>query len=321
MFYTQLNTRCLSLPDHLPTVATLRQIFTRYVDFKAVPRRSFFQLLRHFTSDELEREKLDEFLSLDGADDLYQYCYRVRRTIQEVLTEFRSAKIPKEYIFDLFPPMRPREFSISSSIKRHPHQIHLCVAIVKYRTQLKIPRKGVCTTFLAALHPGDSLRIGIHKGLITLPKDPTVPIICVGPGTGVAPMRAVIEDRINNGSRNNTLYFGCRHATKDQHYSSEFQSYATEGDINYRVACSRDGPEGVKRTYVQDLIDEDGERVWKVLDGGKGWLYISGSSNKMPAGVKQSIREAAEKYGGKAEEGDIITKMEKEGRLIEECWS
>jgi sulfite reductase alpha subunit-like flavoprotein len=74
----------------------------------------------------------------------------------------------------------------------------------------------------------------------------------------------------------NTLYFGCRHATKDQHYSSEFQSYATEGDINYRVACSRDGPEGVKRTYVQDLIDEDGERVWKVLDGGKGWLYISG---------------------------------------------
>jgi sulfite reductase alpha subunit-like flavoprotein len=75
----------------------------------------------------------------------------------------------------------------------------------------------------------------------------------------------------------NTLYFGCRHATKDQHYCSEFQSYATKKDIRYRVACSRDGPEGVKRTYVQDLIEEDGDFVWKMLGTGDGRLYISGS--------------------------------------------
>lgn len=144
-------------------------------------------------------------------------------------------------------------------------------------------------------HIGDLLRIGLHKGLITLPQDPTVPIICVGPGTGVAPMRAVIEERIYHGltrtsnlsswptcnlethTLDNTLYFGCRHASKDKHYGSEFQDYVSKGDLNYRVACSRDNPEGVRRTYVQDLIEEDGEHVWKILKDRQGWLYISGS--------------------------------------------
>jgi sulfite reductase alpha subunit-like flavoprotein len=81
----------------------------------------------------------------------------------------------------------------------------------------------------------------------------------------------------NAHTPDNTVYFGCRHAQKDQHYRFEFQSYAEKGDVNYRVACSRDGPEGVKRNYVQDLIEEDGECVWKVLGDGTGSLYISGS--------------------------------------------
>lgn len=108
-------------------------------------------------------------------------------------------------------------------------------------------------------------------------------------------MRAVIEDRIEQGSKRkspaaiklrwsaqnrllpeNTLYFGCRHASKDQHYSAEFQAHAERQDLAYRVACSRDGPEGVKRTYVQDLIEKDGKAVWEALGERGGWLYISG---------------------------------------------
>jgi len=86
--------------------------------------------LRYFATDELEREKLDEFVSIEGAvcrlttipvedaqDEMYDYCQRVKRTICEVLSEFRSARIPREYVFDLFPPLRPREFSIASSIE------------------------------------------------------------------------------------------------------------------------------------------------------------------------------------------------------------
>lgn len=117
----------------MPPVASLRELFSQYLDFNAVPRRSFFQFLRYFTADEMERERLDEFLSPQGAvgyytlslylaykitkDDLYEYCFRVKRTIREVLTEFRNVKIPKEYIFDVFPSLRSREFSIASSVK------------------------------------------------------------------------------------------------------------------------------------------------------------------------------------------------------------
>ncbi|CAL1697805.1 unnamed protein product [Somion occarium] len=313
-----------SLPDHLPETATLRQLFTRYLDITAVPKRSFFSTLRHFTTDELEREKLDEFLSEEGADDLYDYAQRVRRTIREVMEEFRSAKVPKEYVFDLFPHLRPREFSIASSVLRNPRRAELCVAIVQYRTKLRIPRRGVATTYLAALQPGDKIPVGIKKGgLITLPKDVHTPVICIGPGTGIAPARAIIEERTRQGSKENTLYQGCRSVSKDQHYRAEFEALASEGKLVYRVAPSRDSPEGVKRTYVQDLIAEDAKRIWELVGESGAWVYISGSSNKMPAGVKAAIRDAIREYGGKSEDeaAEYVATMEREGRLIEDCWS
>ncbi|KAI0798150.1 riboflavin synthase domain-like protein [Abortiporus biennis] len=313
-----------ALPDHIPAVTTLRILFTRYLDITAVPRRSFFALLRYFATDDLEREKLDEFLSEEGADDLYDYCQKVRRTIREVLEEFRSARVPKEYIFDLFPPLRPREFSIASSVHKHPRKVQLCIAIVQYKTKLKIPRRGVTTTYLSSLQLGDQILVGIKSGgLISLPQDKETPIICVGPGTGIAPMRSVIEERSLLGAKNNTLYQGCRSASKDQHYHADFEKFVEQGDLVYRVARSRDGPEGTKRTYVQDLITEDAKRIWELVEEKGAWVYISGSSNKMPTAVKAAIRDAVQKYGEKSEEEakDFIATMEREGRLIEDCWS
>ncbi|KAH7871198.1 riboflavin synthase domain-like protein [Lentinula edodes] len=312
-----------SLPDHLPRCATLRTIFSRYLDFNAVPRRIFFRYLRYFTSDEAEKERLDEFLSLEHADELYDYCFRVRRTIQEVLSEFRNVRIPMNYIFDVFPPLRPRQFSIASSLKKNPQSIHICVAMVKYKTKLKIPRRGVCSTYLSRLQPGHQLRIRTLKGFIRLPANSDIPIICVGPGTGVAPMRAVIEERIQQNAYNNTLYFGCRSATKDQHYASEWNQCSVDNKLIYRVACSRDGPEGVKKTYVQDLILEDADRLWKLIDEGGAYVFISGSSNKMPAAVKAALRHAVVTCGHReeVEASRYILDLEKNGRLIEECWS
>ncbi|KAG2130147.1 uncharacterized protein EDB93DRAFT_87346 [Suillus bovinus] len=218
-----------TLPDHLPKIISLRILFTRYLDFNAVPRRSFFQLLRYFATDELEREKLDEFVSIEGADEMYDYCQRVKRTIWEVLSEFLSARIPRGYVFDLFPPLRPREFSIASSIKLHPHEIHLCVAIVRYRTKLKVPRKGVCTSYLSGLNSGDTLCIGLRKGFISLPTDLNIPVVCVGPGTGVAPMRGVIEQRIHEGY---TSMFGCWHTPLEHPWVGWSRSRALH-HVNY----------------------------------------------------------------------------------------
>ncbi|KAG1797098.1 riboflavin synthase domain-like protein [Suillus plorans] len=280
-----------TLPDHLPKIVSLRILFTRYLDF--------------------------------NADEMYDYCERVKRTTWEVLSEFRFTRIPREYVFDLFPPLRPREFSIASSIELHPREIHLCVAIVRYGTKLKIHRKGVCTSYLSGLKLGDTLRIGLRKGLISLPTDPNTPVVCVGPGTGIAPMRAVIEQRIYEGHNNTILYFGCRSAHKDQHYHTEWEFHAEERKLRYRVACSRDGPEGIKRTYVQDLMKEDAQYIWTMLGQQRGILIISGSSNKMPTAVREAVRCAVERFGGRsnAEAVEYVAAIEREGRLTEECWS
>ncbi|GLB44575.1 putative component of the cytosolic iron-sulfur (Fe-S) protein assembly (CIA) machinery [Lyophyllum shimeji] len=314
-----------TLPDHLPLYpqrTTLRTLIARHVDFRAVPRRSFFQYLRYFTSDEREVETLDDWLSPAGGDDLYEYCHRPRRTIHEVMSEFRNVRVPKDYIFDLLPPLRPRQFSIASSNKENPKIVQLCVAVVKYRTTLKVPRRGACTTYLAGLKPGDKLRVAIQKGMIALPPSPSIPVICVGPGTGVAPMRALIQERIHDGSSSNTLYFGCRSATQDEHYAAEWAALAARQQLVYRVAHSRDGKEGEARVYVQDRIREDAKRVWELLRSG-AWVYISGSSNKMPAGVKAALADVVEREGGYARHEAVryVDGMIREGRFFEECWS
>ncbi|KAF8837453.1 riboflavin synthase domain-like protein [Paxillus ammoniavirescens] len=139
-----------SLPEHMPELTTLRAHFSRYLDLNVVPRRSFFELLRYFATDELEREKLDNFVSSEDADDLYEYSQRAKPTIKAALAEFW---IPRDYVLDLF-PLRPRQFSIASSLKRHPRENRLCLAVVKFRTKLKLPWKGVCTSFLAVLRAG-----------------------------------------------------------------------------------------------------------------------------------------------------------------------
>jgi sulfite reductase alpha subunit-like flavoprotein len=228
---------------------------------------------------------------------LYEYTTQVRRTILEVLSEFRSVRVPREHIFELFPPLRPREFSIASASLAHGHEVHLCVAIVNYKTKLKARRRGVCTSFLASLpigtwrlffvflphyaqhlvvpYAGVELRIGITKGLLTLPQDST-PVVCIGPGTGVAPARAVVEARVHLGMKNNTLYFGHRASGKDEHYAWEWISLAESGYLTYRVTASRDGPEGTPRVYVQDLLRQDAKRIWQLVHDKGAWVYISG---------------------------------------------
>jgi sulfite reductase alpha subunit-like flavoprotein len=93
--------------------------------------------------------------------------------------------------------------------------------------------------------------------------------------------------------------------------------------LQYRTAFSRDGPEGEKRIYVQDIIRNDAEHIWRLVGEQKGWILISGSSNKMPLAVKEAIAFAAETHGGySAEEARrYVDTMVKDGRLIEECWS
>lgn len=118
-------------------------------------------------------------------------------------------------------------------------------------------------------------------------------------------MRALLDHRIHEGSRgesettyhyfsaqwklylpaDNYLYFGCRSASKDCHYGDEWKAHAEAQTLNYRIAFSRDGPEGIKRTYVQDLMTEDAEQIWDIVGRRNGWVYISGYVKLVCAGI------------------------------------
>merc|ERR1711973_344408 len=106
---------------------------TSYLDIQSIPRRWFFELLSHFSTDELEKEKCLEFNTAEGQQDLYEYCNRPRRHILEVLYDFRhtTPNIPFEYLFDLIPQMKPRSFSIASSKEKHGDTLELLVAVVQ----------------------------------------------------------------------------------------------------------------------------------------------------------------------------------------------
>lgn len=204
---------------------------------------------------------------------MHDYATRTRRTIYEVLSEFRSVSIPLDYITDVFPEIRPRQFSIASTPLVFPRQIHLLVAIVKYKTRLKVPRRGVCTTWLSRLSPGAEIPVGVAPGTFRLPPAPATPILCIGPGTGIAPFRALAQHRPHPA---NLVVYGCRSAGKDFYYREEWEAWEKQGGGKLHWCASRDQEE---KAYVQDEILEHGQEVWRCIDRDQGWVYISGCAS------------------------------------------
>jgi sulfite reductase alpha subunit-like flavoprotein len=133
---------------------SLRKLLEMHLDIFGKPRRYFFRLLSFFATNEQHAEKLMEFASAEGQNDLYAYAHKTKRTIFEVLQDFSSVKIPLKYLPDLIPAMRPRQFSISSCKQTHGDSIQLTVAVVEYKTSLKELRHGVCTYWMKDLQPG-----------------------------------------------------------------------------------------------------------------------------------------------------------------------
>nr|KAF6486099.1 NADPH dependent diflavin oxidoreductase 1 [Rousettus aegyptiacus] len=194
----------VSCPERLPQPCSVRHLVSQYLDIASVPRRSFFELLACLSPHELERDKLLELSSAAGQEELSEYCSRPRRTALEVLCDFphTAAAIPPDYLLDLIPQIRPRAFSIASSLLAHPSRLQILVAVVQYQTRLKEPRRGLCSSWLASLDPEQGpvqVPLWARSGGLTFPQTPDTPVIMVGPGTGVAPFRAAVQERVAQG--------------------------------------------------------------------------------------------------------------------------
>lgn len=310
-----------SLPHCLSKQVSLSQCVQKYFNLTSIPKRSFFELFWHFGEDTLEKERLREFSTTTGQEDLVDYVIRPRRTVLEVFADFphTTANVPLAYLFDLIPPIRPRSFSIANSLLCHPGQIHILAAIVNFRTKLKKPRRGLCTTFLASLDPCSrpSVIIGTKKGSLRMPPD-GAPAIMVGPGTGCAPFHGMIQDRAHRGIGENLLFFGSRNEKGDFFFRKEWTQLIEEGLLDLVTAFSRDQEHKI---YVQHRIAEHKDKVIKLLRNG-GVVYIAGNAKDMVPSVRDAIKAALKSdFHHDRDAEELLKDLEKSRRLQIEAWS
>ncbi|XP_069790684.1 NADPH-dependent diflavin oxidoreductase 1 isoform X2 [Narcine bancroftii] len=324
-FILKPNDSATPLPARLPQPCTVQYLVERYLDINCVPRRSFFELLSYFSPDELEREKLKEFSSAEGQEELYSYCNRPRRTTLEVLFDFSqtTAAVPNDYLLDLIPEIRPRAFSIASSELAHPGQIQILMAVVQYKTKLKKPRCGVCSTWLASQDPqqGDvHVPLWVKKGTLQFPADIEIPVIMVGPGTGVAPFRAAVQELVAKGGKGNYLFFGCRGKSKDFFCQVEWEDLQQKGLLTLFTAFSRDQDHKI---YVQHRIRENGAVIWDLIRNRKAHFYMAGNAKMMPAQVTDSLKSVFESEGGLSDTDSehLLVELERCKRFQMETWS
>lgn len=259
------------------SVLTLRKLLTDYLDINSIPRRSFFSLIAHFTDNPSHKERLLEFTDPEYLDELYDYTTRPRRSILEVLQEFESVRIPWQWVTTVLPILKGRQFSIASGgALKEPKEgadgsrFELLVAMVKYRTVIKKVREGVCSRYLASLEPGTRLNVLLRRGGLNIARtEAEKPVVMIAPGTGVAPMRSMLWERLKwteelrrsqnlvNGNNNsiirpaigqNVLFFGCRNQEADFFFRHEWETLKLKMDLKVFAAFSRDQ---VSKTRLQ----------------------------------------------------------------------
>ncbi|KAJ6637955.1 NADPH-dependent diflavin oxidoreductase 1 [Pseudolycoriella hygida] len=302
----------MPIPAHLKRPLTLKTVATQLWDLNAIPRPRSFELLLINCKNELEREKLLEFTTAEGQQDLFAYANRPRRTIVETLRDFPHAmsQLNLQTIFELFQPMKSRSFSIASS--KVSEKLDILLAIVEYKTMLQAPRLGLCSNWLKTLEPGDEVRGVIKKGTFRVPTN-NAPIVMVGPGTGLAPFRSILQDQQKkwNGHQEFVLFFGCRSEAKDFHCRDELEAMTLSGFLRLFTAFSRDQQDKI---YVQHKIREENVLLKDLLITKCGTFMVAGSSKTMPNSVKEALRIAL------GVDETYIEEMIRNGRYQEETW-
>eukprot|EP01026_Neomeris_dumetosa_P056801 TRINITY_DN5202_c0_g1_i11.p1 TRINITY_DN5202_c0_g1~~TRINITY_DN5202_c0_g1_i11.p1 ORF type:complete len:680 (-),score=89.85 TRINITY_DN5202_c0_g1_i11:366-2333(-) len=225
-------------------------------------------------------------------------------------------------------PLQPRLYSISSSPLEDTLSVQLTVAEVKY-TSLGVDRIGVASTYISERVVKSATKIPVYISSnfdFRLPCDISVPIIMVGPGTGLAPFRAFIIQRIKESQISNTqygtmvLYFGCRRRDQDYLYGDQLEQWAQEGIITLYTAFSREN--SGKKVYVQHRLKESGSQVWDLLNDQKGHFYVCGDAARMAGDVEAVLLEIVQEFGnrGKEQALEYLDALAASGRYQKDVW-
>jgi len=231
------------------------------------------------------------------------------------IEKFRGVRPDPEAFIEALDPLQPRLYSISSSFRAHPGRVSITVDTVRYRINER-SRLGVASTFLASrAAPGDRVRVYVQKAHgFGLPADPSVPIVMIGPGTGVAPFRAFLQERMaTKAPGRNWLFFGHQRRDHDFFYEDELAAMkAARVLTRLSLAWSRDGEQ---KFYVQDRMREVGRDLWSWLADG-AHVYVCGDAKRMAKDVERALVDIVAQHGVRSTDQAVafVADLRKHGR-------
>ncbi|HZJ37743.1 MAG TPA: sulfite reductase subunit alpha [Chthoniobacterales bacterium] len=255
---------------------------------------------------------LNDLLKPERKQDLDTYLWGME--VIDFLIEHPSIKwTPQEFV-DLLAKLQPRLYSISSSLKARPNQVHFTVDVVHYESRGR-QRKGVCSTFLAERAENVSVPLFPNTSKFRMPEEGNTPMIMVGPGTGIAPFRAFLQERKAIGAKGkNWLFFGSQHESCNFFYKDELNEFKRDGILN-RLDCawSRDQAD---KSYVQHKMLENAAELWKWLDAEGGHFFVCGDARRMAKDVDAALRKIIQEQGSRTEEqtNEYVEKLKSDKR-------
>jgi cytochrome P450/NADPH-cytochrome P450 reductase len=250
-----------------------------------------------------------------------------RKSVFDLLQEHPACELPFHLYLEMLSLLSPRYYSISSSPSTAGSRCSATVAVVGGPASSGNGAfKGVCSNYLSDRRPGDTVQALIRetKAGFRLPEDPSRPIIMIGPGTGLAPFRGFLQERASQKASGKTLgpamlFFGCRHPEQDFLYADELKGFAEQKIAELHVAFSRGaGP----KTYVQDLIAAQKDRVWNLIESG-AIIFVCGDGGKMEPDVKRKLMDIYREKTNADETaaGRWIDDMGTQNRYVLDVWA
>jgi cytochrome P450/NADPH-cytochrome P450 reductase len=305
------------------------RLLSEFVELQQVATRKQIQIMSEHTRCPMTKPKLLAYVGDDAAaTERYRAEILTRRkSVFDLLDEHPACELPFHAYLEMLSLLAPRYYSISSSPSVDANSCSVTAAVVQGPASSgRGVYKGICSNYLASRRAGDTIHATVRetKAGFRLPDDNNVPIIMIGPGTGLAPFRGFLAEREARKAKGAALgpamlFFGCRHPEQDYLYADELKAWAAAGITELHTAFSRAGGQ---KTYVQHLVAVQQERVWSLIEQG-AIIYVCGDGGKMEPDVKAALVAIyCERKGADAEAGlRWIEEMGTSNRYVLDVWA